>query len=93
MDGYLEWEVTVTNRTTHENGEISENKTLLSFHLCNETDKANYLFKFKPNQKAVEEGLWPNLLCLDDPSQIKLSGHSTTITRNVVTFNLKRCIG
>ena len=93
MDGFLEWEVNINNRTTLPSGEIIEEKIRLPFHQCNEADKKSYLFNYKTSQKAVEEGLWPNLLCLDNPSDVVLNGHGTTIQRNVVTYDLKKCRG
>ena len=79
MEGFLNWEVSSSNRITQPNGSIDEQNTPLPFHKCNDIDKEKYLFKFKPNQKDVEEGLWPNLFCLDDPSKVNLNGHATTI--------------
>ena len=54
MDGFLEWEVNLTDRVTQPNGKITESKTPLPFHQCNEDDKQAYLYKFKESQKAVE---------------------------------------
>ena len=47
MDDYLEWEVSLNNRTTQPDGEIVEQKTPLDYHLCNSYDKEKYLFDFK----------------------------------------------
>ena len=49
------------------------------------------MYEFKASQAAVEQGLWPNLLCLDDPSAVNLYGHGTTIERDVLSIDLKRC--
>ena len=93
MDGYLEWDINMNDRTTLPSGEIIEVKKPLTFHQCNDADKRSYLFDYKASQKAVEEGLWPNLLCLDHPEDVVLNGHGTTIQRNVITFDLKKCRG
>ena len=91
MDGYLEWQVSMLDRVTMPSGEIKEIPRPLTYHYCTEQDKHDYLFEFDASQAAVEEGLWPNLLCLDDPAQVNLNGHGTTVERSVVTYDLVKC--
>ena len=94
MEGYLEWEINMNNRTTLPTGEITEERTALPFHKCTENDKKKYMYEFKESQKSVMTGLWlKGMLCLDNPEHVILNGHSTTIQRNVVTYDLKKCHG